>query len=71
MAFPALSVFGDNPLFSTLVAEGQTAPVFGFRLADTGSEMFLGGVNTAKFTGAFRNVSLTSEVSCHVVLALS
>ncbi|KAJ7148453.1 acid protease [Mycena crocata] len=61
MAFPALAVFPDNPLFTTLVNQGTVPPVFGFRLADSGSEMFLGGVNTAKFTGAFRNVSLIEE----------
>jgi len=61
MAFPALSVFGDNPLFSTLVAQGTVPPVFGFKLAETGSELFLGGVNRNLFTGAFRNVSLISE----------
>jgi len=61
MAFEALSVFGLPPLFTTLVNQGTVPPVFGFRLADTGSEMFLGGVNSAKFTGAFRNVSLIEE----------
>lgn len=61
MAFPALSVFGENPLFSTLAQQGTTPPAFGFRLASTGSELFLGGANSAHFTGAFRNVSLISE----------
>ncbi|KAJ6584643.1 Asp-domain-containing protein [Mycena capillaripes] len=61
MAFPALSVFGDNPLFSTLVEQGTVPPVFGVKLADTGSELFLGGVDTTLFTGAFRNVSLIEE----------
>ncbi|KAJ7366117.1 acid protease [Mycena albidolilacea] len=32
-------------------------PIFSIKLADTGSELFLGGVDTASFTGAFRNVS--------------
>ncbi|KAJ7181006.1 acid protease [Mycena filopes] len=61
MAFPALSVFGDNPLFTTLVGEGSVPPVFGVKLADTGSELFLGGVDIKLFTGAFRNVSLIEE----------
>ncbi|KAJ7072892.1 acid protease [Mycena amicta] len=61
MAFPALSVFGDDPLFTTLVEQGQVPPVFGVKLADTGSELLFGGVNTALFTGAFRNVSLIEE----------
>ncbi|KAJ6602795.1 acid protease [Mycena vulgaris] len=61
MAFPALSVFGDDPLFTTLAAQGTVPPVFGVKLAETGSELFLGGVDTAQFTGAFRNVSLIEE----------
>ncbi|KAF7365422.1 Acid protease [Mycena venus] len=61
MAFPALAVFGDNPLFTTLADQGTVPPVFGVKLADTGSELFLGGVDTALFTGAFRNVSLIEE----------
>ncbi|KAJ6465060.1 acid protease [Mycena vitilis] len=61
MAFPALAVFGDNPLFTTLVDQGSVAPVFGVKLADTGSELSLGGVDPALFTGAFRNVSLIEE----------
>ena len=66
MAFPALSVFGEPPLFTTLVDQGTTPPVFGALLTDTGSELFLGGVNPAKFTGAFRNVSLIEEVSAQI-----
>jgi cathepsin D len=61
MAFPSLSVFGENPLFSTLVDQGTVPPVFGVRLTDTGSELLLGGVDTDLFTGAFRNVSLIEE----------
>ncbi|KAF7294004.1 Aspartic protease [Mycena kentingensis (nom. inval.)] len=61
MAYPALSVFGEDPLFATLVNQGQVAPLFGVKLADTGSELLLGGVNSALFTGAFRNVSLIEE----------
>jgi cathepsin D len=63
MAFPALSVFGENPLFTTLVNQKTVPPVFGVKLADSGSELLFGGVNTALFTGAFRNVSLIEEVS--------
>jgi cathepsin D len=61
MAFESLSVFGANPLFSTLVEQGTVAPVFGVKLADNGSELFLGGVNPDLFTGSFGNVSLIEE----------
>jgi hypothetical protein len=62
LAFESLSVFGDPPLFTTLVNQGTVAPVFGVKLAETGSELFLGGVNKALFTGSFKNVSLIEEV---------
>ncbi|PFH52669.1 hypothetical protein AMATHDRAFT_139688 [Amanita thiersii Skay4041] len=43
MAFPAISEFGANPVFQTLIAEGVvSSPVFGFRLAPSGSELTLG-----------------------------
>lgn len=62
MAFPALAHFNRTPLVTTLAAEGQTAPVFAFRIADTDAELFIGGVNPANFKGAFRYVSLVEEV---------
>jgi len=55
LAFPALSVFGANDLFTTLVDEGQATAQFGVKLADSGSELFLGGVNNNLFTGSFVN----------------
>lgn len=52
MAFPALSQLGGNPFFQTMVAQGKlTAPVFSFRLATSGSELYLGGTNSAHYSG--------------------
>ncbi|KAG5654486.1 hypothetical protein H0H81_001985 [Sphagnurus paluster] len=52
MAFPEISSFGAEPLFHSLVAQNQTvAPQFGFKLAENGSELFLGGVNTDLIKG--------------------
>ena len=52
MGFPQISVFEANPVFQTLFAQGQaTENVFGFTLLPTGSELFLGGTDTSKFTG--------------------
>lgn len=63
MGFPEISVFGDNPFFQTLVAEGVvTAPEFGVKLAPTGSELFLGGVDTSAFTGDITNVPVNPVV---------
>ncbi|KAG7445898.1 acid protease [Guyanagaster necrorhizus] len=60
MAFKEISDFGDDPVFQTLVSQGVvTAPEFAFELSTSGAELFLGGVNTNKFTGSFT----TSQVS--------
>ena len=39
-----------------------TSPVFDFKFASSGSELFLGGTNRALFTGDFTWVRLTNEV---------
>jgi cathepsin D len=63
MAFPQISVFGANPVFQTLVAQGvPTASQFSFKLATSGSELFLGGADSSQFTGSFTNVPLTHVV---------
>ena len=62
MGFPALSVFGEDPFFTTLVNQGQVAGQFGVKLADSGSELTLGGVNNDLFTGDFVNVPVVQDV---------
>jgi cathepsin D len=53
MGFEQISVFGRNPVFQTLVAQGKTtASEFGFALTSTGAELFVGGVDTSKISGA-------------------
>ncbi|KAJ3715622.1 acid protease [Lentinula guzmanii] len=60
MAFPQISVFQADPVFQTLIAQGVvTAPEFGVKLATTGSELFLGGVDTALFQGDFTQSPVT------------
>ncbi|KAF9235756.1 aspartic peptidase domain-containing protein [Melanogaster broomeanus] len=36
-------------------------PVFGFKLADSGSELFLGGINAALYTGEFSYTPVTQQ----------
>ncbi|KAH9958947.1 acid protease [Russula dissimulans] len=61
LGFETISVFDASPLFQTLISENVvTSPVFGFKLAPSGSELFLGGVNDALFTGDFAWVSLSN-----------
>jgi len=62
MGFQSISAYNAPPLFQTLISEGVvTSPVFGFKLATSGSELFLGGTNSALYTGAFTWVSVTIE----------
>jgi Eukaryotic aspartyl protease len=63
MAFQSISNYNASPLFQTLISEGAvTAPVFGFKLATSGSELVLGGTNSALYTGDFTWVPLTHNV---------
>ncbi|KAF9321561.1 hypothetical protein BGZ91_004508 [Linnemannia elongata] len=54
MAFESISSFQALPVAQPLIAQGQMdKPVFSFKLAASGSELYLGGVNGALFTGNF------------------
>ncbi|KAF9220178.1 acid protease [Gyrodon lividus] len=60
MGFPSISQFHQNPVFQTLVAQGQTdEPVFAFSFAAPGPELFLGGTNPDKYTGDFSYAQVT------------
>jgi cathepsin D len=63
MGFQSISQFNATPLFQTLISEGVvTSPVFGFKLATSGSELFIGGTNSALYTGDFIYLPLTVKV---------
>jgi aspartyl protease len=63
LAFPSLSAFNASPVFQTLISGGVvSSPVFGFKLAPNGSELFLGGTNNKLYTGNFTWVPLTIQV---------
>lgn len=62
MGFQSLSVYGAAPFFQSLVAQGKTtASQFAFKLAKSGSQLTLGGVNSALYTGAFSYASVTTK----------
>ncbi|KAN0123324.1 eukaryotic aspartyl protease [Russula decolorans] len=62
MAFQSISQFNAPPVFQTLISEGVlTSQVFGFKLAASGSELFLGGTNSKLYTGSFTWVPLTNQ----------
>ncbi|KAJ6578886.1 acid protease [Mycena vulgaris] len=52
LAFPALSNLNESPFFNTANGQGTLdANQFGFFLSGYGSELYLGGTNTNKFSG--------------------
>jgi cathepsin D len=63
LGFESISVFNAAPLFQTLILENVvTSPMFGFKLATSGSELFLGGLNGDLFTGEITWVPLSNAV---------
>ncbi|KAH9929580.1 acid protease [Epithele typhae] len=53
LAFPAISNLNENPFFYTAVSEGAVDEgVFGFKLASSGSELYLGGTNDDLYSGS-------------------
>jgi cathepsin D len=54
MGFAEISSYNANPVFLTLSQQGQTdSSTFAFKLAESGAELFLGGVNKNLYTGGF------------------
>lgn len=60
MAFQSISEYNSPPVFQTLVSQGKVAePVFGFTLLKSGSELYLGGVDSSKFDGSLTYAPVT------------
>ncbi|CAL1703173.1 unnamed protein product [Somion occarium] len=69
MAYQSISQYNAPPFFQTLVSQGKTTqPIFAFKLAAAGSEVFLGGVNAALYTGSFTTVPVTTQAYWQVKL---
>ena len=63
MGFQSISQFNASPLFQTLISEGVvSSQVFGTKFATSGSELFIGGTNSALYTGSLTYLSLTVKV---------
>ena len=72
LAFQQVSAFNSPPFFQTMVSQGAVKEaIFGLKLAEEGSELYLGGTNAALFTGTFTEVPVTIEVSSGCVLKVS
>jgi cathepsin D len=64
MSFKSLSNFAADPVFDTLVSQGAVPEsVFAFKLASSGSELRVGGVNSALYKGSFTYTPVTEKVS--------
>ncbi|KAF8729285.1 peptidase A1 family, partial [Rhizoctonia solani] len=62
LAFNSISSIGKPTFIDNLYSQGEiSSPVFSFRLATTGSELYLGGTNAAKYSGSITYVPLTSK----------
>lgn len=58
MAFQSLAETGAPPVFQTLYAEGQLkSSVFSFVLADSESELLIGGTDPTKYKGGLMTPS--------------
>lgn len=62
MAFKSVSEYGADSVFQTLVSQGAVPEsVFAFKLASSGSELYVGGVNTALYRGSFTYTPVTQQ----------
>ncbi|KAG8793258.1 Type I transmembrane sorting receptor, partial [Ceratobasidium sp. 428] len=62
LAYSSISSIGKPTFIENLYAQKKiSAPIFAFRLATSGSELYLGGVDSAKYTGTITYVALTSK----------
>lgn len=62
MAYESISNIGESPFFNTLYSEGKfTANEFAFSLGTSGSQLYLGGINSAKYTGSITYTPVTSQ----------
>jgi hypothetical protein len=63
MGFKSISVYGADPVFQTLMSQGEVdSSVFGFKFAPSGSELFVGGTNPDLYIGEFTWVPVSVEV---------
>ena len=66
MGYESISSYGASPVFQTLVSQGQVStPEFGFYLAESGSELYIGGTNQNHYTGSFTYMPVTTQVRMH------
>jgi Eukaryotic aspartyl protease len=63
LGFPETSQFNATPVFHTMIEQKVVEkPVWGLKMAETGSELVLGGVNHSMYTGPVHYSPLTAKV---------
>ncbi|KAI0305956.1 acid protease [Multifurca ochricompacta] len=63
MGYQSLSRYKAPPVFQSLVAQGKVSQsVFGFYFAQQNSELYIGGTNSAHYSGSFTYVPVTTQV---------
>ncbi len=66
LGFKDFSEFATDSFFETLITQSELVdekPVFGLSLAESGSELVIGGTDTSKFSGELTFVKLDKPVS--------
>lgn len=64
LGFQSISAYNAVPVVENLISQGQMdQPVFSFKFATSGSELYLGGANSALYTGSFAYTPVTQQVS--------
>lgn len=62
MGFQSISEYNAPPVFQNLVSEGQTSSsVFAFHLAESGSELTIGGLDSSVYSGTPAYTSVTQQ----------
>ncbi|KAH9895126.1 acid protease [Cubamyces lactineus] len=62
LAFPAISNLRQSPFFNSAKSQGAVKNgVFAFKLAKSGSELYLGGTDTSLYSGSIESHSVTGS----------
>ncbi|KAH7912668.1 aspartic peptidase domain-containing protein [Hygrophoropsis aurantiaca] len=62
MGYKSISDYNADPVFQTLVKQGKASKQsFSFKLAQSGSELYIGGANSKMYTGEFTYVDVTKQ----------
>ncbi|KIJ62515.1 hypothetical protein HYDPIDRAFT_30470 [Hydnomerulius pinastri MD-312] len=62
LAYPSLAIPGSTPLFTSLVQQKAVPePIFSFKLAESGSELMIGGADTTLYKGSISYAPVTNQ----------